>query len=54
MMNQMSQIENLVQRGIRAWTEADLAALEAVLDPEVTLRWIEPGEWDCAGRDEVV
>jgi hypothetical protein len=25
-----------------------------VLDPAVTLRWIEPGKWDCAGRDQVM
>ena len=25
-----------------------------MLDPAVTLRWIEPGEWDCVGRDEVM
>jgi ketosteroid isomerase-like protein len=53
-MNPMSRTEDLVQRGLRAWTEGDLDALEAVLDPDVTLRWIEPGEWDCTGRDEVM
>lgn len=50
----MSRTEDLVQRGLRAWTEGDLDALEAVLDTDVTLRWIEPGEWDCAGRDQVM
>jgi ketosteroid isomerase-like protein len=39
----MSQTDDLVERGLRAWIEGDLAALEAVLDPAVTLRWVEPG-----------
>jgi ketosteroid isomerase-like protein len=50
----MTQISELVQRGLRAWSEGDLNMLEAVLDPDVTLRWIEPGPWDCTGRDEVM
>jgi ketosteroid isomerase-like protein len=49
-----SHTDDLVQRGLRAWSEGDLDALEAVLDPAVTLRWIEPGDWDCSGRDEVM
>ena len=48
------QTDDVIQRGLRAWTNGDLDALEAVLDPAVTLRWIEPGEWDCVGRDEVM
>lgn len=40
--------------GLRAWMAGDIDALAAVLDPEVTLRWVEPGPWDCAGRDEVI
>ena len=40
----MSQTDDLAQRGLRAWTNGDLDGLEAVLDPAVTLRWIEPGE----------
>lgn len=50
----MSQTDNLVQRGLQAWIGGDLDALEAVLDPAVTLGWIEPGEWDCTGREEVM
>jgi ketosteroid isomerase-like protein len=45
---------DLIQRGLRAWTEGDLDALEALLDPQVTLRWVERGAWDCTGRDEVM
>ena len=48
------QTDDVIQRGLRAWTNGDLDALEVVLDPAVTLGWIEPGEWDCVGRDEVM
>ena len=50
----MSRPDDLVQRGLRAWTDGDLDALQAVLDPAVTLRWVEPGDWDCLGRDQVM
>jgi hypothetical protein len=50
----MSQTDDLVRRGLRAWTDGDLDALEVVLDPAVTLRWIEPGEWDCMNRHQVM
>ena len=50
----MNMTDDLVQRGLRAWTEGDLDALETVLDRSVTLRWIEPGAWDCTGRDQVM
>jgi hypothetical protein len=50
----MNQTDDLIQRGLRVWTEGDLDALESMLDPTVTLRWIEPGEWDCIGRDQVM
>ena len=49
-----STTDQLIERGLRAWTAGDLDALEAVLDPAVTLRWVEPGGWDCSGRDEVM
>lgn len=48
------ELDDLVQRGLRAWTHGDLDTLEAVLDPNVTLGGIEPGEWDCVGREQVV
>ena len=44
----------LVERGLRAWAAGDLDGLESVLDPAVTLRWVEPGDWDCIGRDQVM
>jgi ketosteroid isomerase-like protein len=46
--------EELIRRGLAAWTDGDLDALEAVLDPQVTLRGIDPGPWDCTGRDQVM
>jgi ketosteroid isomerase-like protein len=49
-----SATDELIERGLRAWTTGDLDALEAVLDPAVTLCWVEPGDWDCVGRDQVI
>jgi hypothetical protein len=37
----------VTEEGLRAWTDGDLDALEAVLDPQVNLLWAEPGPWDC-------
>lgn len=48
-----SATDQIIERGLRAWTSGDLDALETVLDPAVTLTWVEPGEWDCVGRDQV-
>ena len=44
----------LIETGLRAWAEGDLDALEAVLDPGVSLRWLEAGEWDCTSRKQVM
>jgi hypothetical protein len=49
-----SRIADPIVEGLRAWTTGDLDALEAVLDPQVTLSWIEPGPWDCCSRGEVM
>jgi ketosteroid isomerase-like protein len=43
-----------IEAGLRAWTAGDLDALEAVLAPDVTLLAVEPGPWDCAGREQVM
>jgi hypothetical protein len=43
-----------VRAGLAAWLRGDLDALEAVLDPAVTLRAIRPGPSDCENRDEVM
>jgi ketosteroid isomerase-like protein len=52
--NAEHEMDDPVQRGLDAWTRGDLDALEAVLDPDVTLGWIEPGDWDCTGREQVM
>jgi hypothetical protein len=44
----------LVNKGLEAWRRGDFGALEATLDPVATWRGFEPGEWDCANREEVV
>lgn len=50
----MTDIGDLIRRGLQGWTGGDLDTLQDVLDPHVTLRWIEPGPWDCTGRDQVM
>jgi ketosteroid isomerase-like protein len=50
----MSRTDDLIEEGLRAWSHGDLDALEALLDPRVTLDWIQPGPWDCNGRAEVM
>jgi hypothetical protein len=50
----VSATDELIGRGLRAWTPGDLEALEPVLDPAVTLRWVEPGDWGCTGHDQVI
>jgi ketosteroid isomerase-like protein len=44
----------LIERGLQAWSAGDLDTLETVFDPAVTLRSVEPGEWDCVGREELM
>ena len=46
--------DELIERGLRAWTTGDMDRLEAVLDPAVTLRSAEAGAWDCVGREQVI
>jgi ketosteroid isomerase-like protein len=43
-----------IETGLRAWQIGDLDALEAVLAPDVSLLAVQPGPWDCSGRDEVM
>lgn len=43
-----------IESGLAAWTRGDLDALEEVLHPQVTLKAVEPGPWDCGNRDEVM
>ena len=44
----------LAQEGLDAWRRGDFAAVEAMLAPDATWRWWEPGEWDCANRDDIL
>jgi ketosteroid isomerase-like protein len=43
-----------IETGLRAWAAGDLDALEAVLAPDITLSAVEPGPWDCVGREQVM
>jgi ketosteroid isomerase-like protein len=43
-----------IEYGLRAWTAGDLDALEALLAPDVSLLAVEPGPWDCMGREQVM
>jgi ketosteroid isomerase-like protein len=43
-----------VSEALEAWRQGDLGEVEALLDPAATWHGFEPGEWDCANRDEVV
>ena len=45
---------DVIKDGLRAWATGDLDALETLLDPQVSLRWVEPGPWDCTNRDQVM
>jgi hypothetical protein len=46
--------DDLVRQGLAAWGRGDLEALEAILDPGVTLRAMNPGPWDCEDREQVM
>lgn len=50
----MSGTAEPIEAGLRAWAAGDLDALAAVLAPEVTLRAVEPGPWDCTDREAVL
>lgn len=50
----MTETTEPIEAGLRAWAAGDLEALAAVLAPDVTLRAVEPGPWDCAGREQVM
>ena len=49
----MSDVE-LARQGLAAWKRGDFEALEELLAPEATWRAIEPGEWDCESRDDIL
>jgi hypothetical protein len=47
------RVDDVVEQGLRAWLAGDVDAVVALFDDGVTLRWYEPGPWDCAGREQV-
>ena len=49
----MSDLE-LARAGLAAWRRGDFEALEELLAPEATWRAVEPGEWDCESRDDIL
>ena len=44
----------LAEQGLAAWRKGDFETLERLLDPAVEWHWIEPGEWDCHNREDVL
>ena len=46
--------DDVIERGLAAWSRGDLDALETILDPAVTLRAMQPGPWDCDNREQVM
>src|SRR5439155_26677781 len=44
----------IATEGLAAWRRGDFEALSTILDPKVQWTAIEPGEWDCHGRDDVM
>jgi ketosteroid isomerase-like protein len=49
----MSDLE-LARAGLAAWRRGDFDALEELLAPEATWHAVEPGEWDCESREDVL
>ncbi|MGN6331457.1 MAG: nuclear transport factor 2 family protein [Motilibacteraceae bacterium] len=43
-----------IEAGLRAWGAGDLDALESLLAPKVSLRAVQPGPWNCVGREQVM
>jgi ketosteroid isomerase-like protein len=44
----------LAQQGFGAWVRGDFETLEAMFDSRASWHAVEPGEWDCHGRDDVM
>jgi ketosteroid isomerase-like protein len=49
----MSDLE-LAQAGLAAWKRGDFEALAELLAPDATWRAVEPGDWDCESRDDIL
>ena len=50
----MTETAEPIEAGLRAWAAGELDALEPVLAPDVTLLAVQPGPWDCVGREQVM
>ena len=50
----MTETAEPIEVGLRAWAAGDLHALETLLAPDVTLLAVQPGPWDCVGREQVM
>lgn len=50
----MTETAELIEAGLRARAAGDLDALEALLAADVTLQAVQPGPWDCVGREQVM
>ena len=50
----MTETADPIDAGLRAWAAGDLDALETLLAPDVTLLAVQPGPWDCVGREQVM
>jgi ketosteroid isomerase-like protein len=46
--------DRLVRSGFEALLRGDWDALSRVMDPDVQWLWLEPGEWDCHDREQVL
>ena len=44
----------LAAAGLEAWRRGDFSRVESLLDERATWRWWEPGEWNCASRDDIL
>ena len=44
----------LAREGFAAWQQGQFDTIESILDPQVQWRWIEPGDWDCRSREDVM
>ena len=44
----------VVRHAYEAFLRGDLDAVAAVLDPDATWTWVEPGPWDCHDADDVL
>jgi ketosteroid isomerase-like protein len=49
-----SKPSEIARRGLEAWRKGDFETIEEILDRNVEWRWVEPGEWDCHDRNDVM